>query len=458
MLENGEEKPLAHKATMTEGYLHKRGDGALSTWKRQLYKINSENHTLEFFFIQSSKVTTKRIKLGDIPLSGARVSASQKDDKPNVFCIQPRFSKKTFYLQAPNGAERDAWVNSLQQEAEAQAKQIADSVRQDWVEISFDQSTSLSLSLSFQMYNSQFCSFEPVYCVISKTVLQLFHAESDDRAFKRFELDDSVEIRRLPKLASDRPALILKSGSSKEEMCVGFNSTEKRDSWQALVHGLCSSQHQREESENGASGGSSSSSSNNNAEEQESAEFPFCGTLALMDTNTQQWDPYWFQLSADTNFLDYYADQRNASNGSEPLGRLSLLGSVHNVTSTAIVSNYPAGAFPGHEHIFGLTLPFSSATRLIQCLSEEHLFQWMDGLVTLLDSKTARDPYSTKEGYLYKQGVKATSKWRKKYVVLGLPDLKYYKAGRQTRAVILTLTPESQVTSLSGATFIVKPR
>lgn len=420
-VENGDEKSVTQKpiTNMTEGYLHKRGDGALSTWKRQLYKINSENHTLEFFFIQSSKVTTKRIKLGDIPLTGAQICAATKDDKPNVFCIQPRFSKKTFYLQAPNSAERDGWVHSLQQESDAQAKQIADSVRQDWVELSFDQT-----------------NFEAVYCVVSKTELQLFHSESDDRAFKRYELDDTVEIQRLPKVASQRPALILKFGPVKEEMCIGFNSAEKRDTWHSLVRGLCSPQNQREESEN---------ESTHNAEEQESAEFPFCGPLALMDPNTKQWEQHWFQLSADTNFLNYYADQRSASNNSEPLGRLALVGSVHNVTSTAIVSNYPAGAFPGHEHIFGLTPPFSSSTRLIQCLSEEHLFQWMDGLVTLLDSKTARDPYSAKEGYLYKQGVKATSKWRKKYVVLGLPDLKYYKAGRQTRAVILTLTPESQV-------------
>lgn len=414
---SGEEKPIK---SISEGYLYKRGDGALSTWKRQLYKINNENHSLEFFFLQVSKVTTKRIKLGDIPLSGAQIAFAQKDDKPNVFCIQPRFSKKTFYLQAPNSAEREAWVNSLQLETDAAAMSIAGSVRQDWVEISYDQ-----------------ISFEPMYCVVSKNELQLFRAEDDDKPSKRFELDETVEIQRLPKMASQRPALSLKFGAavSVEHVYLGFNSAEKRDTWQELVSKISNNENVREDSLD----------QSNPNDDQEGAEFPFCGLLNLFDPNAKRWDPFWFQLSEDTNFLDYFPDQKSASSDEQRLGRLALLGSVQNVTSTAIVSNFPAGAYIEHEHIFGLTPPFTSMTRLLQCSSEENLFQWMDGLVTLLDSKVARDPYSTKEGYLYKQGVKATSKWRKKYIVLGLPDLKYYKAGRHTRAVILTLTPESQI-------------
>lgn len=405
---------LAEEKTLNEGFLVKRGEGTLASWKRHIFKINRETHALEYYFVQVRKNKTKRIKLGEIALPQASITVAQKEGAhDHLFHLKPRFSKRTYVLQAASAEERNFWLSALSYETVVTTKMNPDSTAEDQFRI-----------------ERRGKGFQPCYCILLKSELQLYHQKGDEKAFFSYPLKDCQMVY----LPSEKHLLAFDHGPGLEvqHVILECESAEKLGVWTSLL-------------ENGIVSEQKNALGMEPEEKEDTVEVDVSvalkGPLKMMDESKEFWESFHFVVSSDTNFLDFYED---AGGNGPPVGTIPLLSTRQHGTSTAIISSYPTGAYLGHDHVFGITPPFSNITWLLEASSKKLLVRWMDGLVTLLDSKVARDPFSAKEGYLYK-AVKDSLHWGKKYVMLDPPEIKYYKAGRHTNATVLVLTADSQI-------------
>lgn len=399
---------LTEEKTLREGFLTKRGEGTLASWKRQLFRINNDTHALEYYFVQVRKGNTKRIKLGEIPLPQASITVAQKEGShDNLFHLKPRNSKRTYVLQAASSEERNLWLSALSPEMLLIPKVNPESIAE--AQFRIDQKGGKGASC---------------FCILLKHEMQLFHHQGDEKPFKVYSLKDC----QMAYLPSEKNLLAFDYGAGLKvkHVILDCGTAEKLGEWTSHLENLIA--QQRDGYKEPA--------------EVEIAEVdltvPLKGPLRLMQKD--KWEEYFFAVSSDTNFLDFFPNA--GASGGNPVGTIPLLSTRQDGTSTAIISSYPSEAYG--EHVFGITPPFSSVTWLLEASSKQVLVNWMDGLVTLLDGKVARDPFSAKEGYLYK-AVKDSTQWGKKYVMLDPPDVKYYKAGRHTNATVLTLTHDSQI-------------